>query len=111
MKLLTAVIRPEKYAAVQKALEQLGITQLTWSEVWGEGQERGETFIYRSMTFQDTRVERLKLELAVDDDTAEQAVEAILASSWTGRIGDGVVMVLPVEGVNRIPSRLTQGAN
>jgi nitrogen regulatory protein PII len=111
MKLVTALIRPEKYAAVQKALAQLGITQLTLSEVWGQGHERGETFIYRSVTFQDTRVKRLKLELAVDDDAAESAVEAILASAWTGAIGDGIAMVQRLESFNRIPASAAQEAN
>jgi nitrogen regulatory protein P-II 1 len=111
MKLVTAVIRSEMYAAVQKALDRLHITQLTLSDAWGESSGRGETFVYRSVTFQETRVKRLRLEVVVDDVTAEAAVEAIMASSWTGRIGDGIVLVQPLDAFNRISTAVGQQSN
>jgi nitrogen regulatory protein P-II 1 len=111
MKLVTTVIRPEMFAAVQKALDRLHIIQLTLSDAWGQGYGGGETFIYRSVTFKETRVKMLKLEVAVDDETAEAAVEAIMASAWTGRMGEGIVLVQPLDAFNRISAAVAQETN
>lgn len=102
MKLVVAIIRPEKYGAVQAALDELGITQLTLTEVLGRGHEKGQLFIYRGTTFQDARLKRLKLEVAVEDDAVDAVVEAIQGWAKTGQVGDGVMFVTPLEGFVRI---------
>jgi nitrogen regulatory protein PII len=102
MKLVIAIIRPEMYGAVEAGLGKLGIDQLTITEVLGRGHERGQTFIYRGTTFQDTRIRRLKLEIVVEDDAVDGMVEAIQVHARTGEVGDGVILVTPVEGFVRI---------
>jgi nitrogen regulatory protein PII len=102
MKLVVAFIRPEKYGAVQAALDELGITQLTLTEVWGQGHEKGQRMIYRGATYQDRRHQRLKLEVAVPDFAVSGAVEAIQSNAKTGNVGDGVVLVIPLDEFIRI---------
>jgi nitrogen regulatory protein PII len=102
MKLVVAIIRPDKYGTVQSGLTDLGLSQLTFSEVWGQGHEGGPSFIYRGRTFRDDRIKRLKVEVAVDDDTVDAVVEAIRISARTGAVGDGVILVTPLEGFTRI---------
>lgn len=102
MKLVVAIIRPDKFGAVQGALAELGLSQLTFSEVWGQGHEGGRTFIYRGRTLQDQRMQRLKVEIALEDDAVNAAVEAIRRSAKTGAVGDGIIIVTPLEGLTRI---------
>ena len=102
MKLVTAIIRPERFSAVQTALDKLGISQLTLTDVWGQGHEPGHTCIYRGTTFQDPRLKRLKLEVAVADDAVDVSVETILRYAKTGKVGDGVILVTPLERFIRI---------
>jgi nitrogen regulatory protein PII len=102
MKLIVAMIRPESYPATQRALDELGLCQVTLSDVWGRGHEPGHTMIYRGSAFQDARLRRLKLEIAVDDDAADAAIAAIECSAKTGRVGDGIILVLPIEEFVRV---------
>lgn len=102
MKLVVAIIRPEKYSAVQAALADLGLSQLTLTDVRGQGHEQGHALIYRNTTFQDTRLKRLKLEIAVDDDAVDSVIQAIQGCAKTGQVGDGVILVAPLEEFIRI---------
>jgi len=102
MKLVVAIIRPQTYVAVQAALDELGIKQLTITEVLGRGHEQGHRFIYRGTTFQDARLKRLKLEVVVEDDAVDAVVEAIQDWAKSGEVGDGVIFVTPLEGFVRI---------
>lgn len=102
MKLVTAVIRPEKLEAVRKVLEERGLQQLTVSQVVGRGHERGPSLIYRSNAFQERELARMKLEVVVSDTSVDAAVDAIRESASTGRVGDGIVVVTPVERFVRI---------
>jgi nitrogen regulatory protein P-II 1 len=102
MKLVVAVFRPERLAAVQRALEKRMIERMTVTNAVGSGHERGPSFIYRSATVEERLLSRLRLEVALDDDAVDSAVDAIRQTAWTGEVGDGVVWVLPLERVVRI---------
>jgi nitrogen regulatory protein PII len=97
MKLVVAIIRPEKLESVQSALKKQNIDQMTISNVVGSGHERGRTLIYRSSTVQESLIPRLKLEVAVEDSLVDRAIETIQSHGKTGQIGDGVIFVMAVE--------------
>src|SRR5689334_8843846 len=88
MKLVVAVIRSEKLAAVQQALAEYNLDQITVSNVFGSGRERGHSYIYRSQTIEERLVPRLKLEVAVDDTFVTSTVNAIRRNAQTGCVGD-----------------------
>lgn len=102
MKYIIAVIQPHRLDAVREALGVIGVQGLTVSEVRGFGRQKGQTEIYRGAEYTTHYVPKVKLEIAVDDALAERAVEAIGESARTGRIGDGKVFVLDLEGVMRV---------
>lgn len=102
MKYIIAVIQPHRLDAVREALGAIGVQGLTVSEVRGFGRQKGQTEIYRGAEYTTHYVPKVKLEIAVDDALAERAVEAIGESARTGRIGDGKVFVLDLEGVMRV---------
>ena len=102
MKLVVAVIRPQKLKAVQMALKRRGIDQMTVSDVVGSGHQPGNVLIYRSSTIHETWIPRTRLEIAVDDDDVDSAVEAILVQGRTGEVGDGMILVHPLEQFVRI---------
>jgi nitrogen regulatory protein PII len=102
MKLVVAIIHPEKLEAVQKALTDRGINQITASTVVGSGDERGSSLIYRCFTIRERLLSRVKVEIAVNDSLVDATIGAIEANSDTGQVGDGVILVLPVERLVRI---------
>ncbi len=102
MKYIIAVIQPNRLDAVRDALSGIGVQGLTVSEVRGFGRQKGQTEIYRGAEYNMQYVPKVKLELAVDDPIADSAVEAIGEGARTGRIGDGKVFVLPLEGAMRV---------
>ena len=102
MKYIIAVIQPHRLDPVREALSSIGVQGLTVSEVRGFGRQKGQTEIYRGAEYVMQFVPKIKLEIAVDDDIADQAVEAIGSAARTGRIGDGKVFVLPLEGAMRV---------
>jgi|SRR6516162_6802228 nitrogen regulatory protein P-II 1 len=105
MKLITAIIRPEKLEAVQRALNERDVYLMTVSDVRGCGRQRGYTEVYRGSEFQVRLLPKLKLEIAVNDAFVDAAVEAIVHSARTGEtgaIGDGKIFVLPLEDCVRI---------
>ena len=102
MKLIVAVIRPEKLTEVLEALYRLEVTGLTASRVKGHGGERECVETYRGTTVKMGLAEKIRLEIGVSDDFVEITVQAILASARTGEVGDGKVFVLPMEKVYRI---------
>ncbi len=102
MKYIIAVIQPHRLDAVREALGAIGVQGLTVSEVRGFGRQKGQTEIYRGAEYTTHYVPKVKLEIAVDDAIAENAVEAIGQGARTGRIGDGKVFVLDLEGVMRV---------
>ncbi|HXW26449.1 MAG TPA: P-II family nitrogen regulator [Xanthobacteraceae bacterium] len=102
MKLVTAIIKPFKLDAVRNALGQLGVSGMTVTEVKGYGRQRGHTEIYRGAEYTVTFLPKLKIEVAVPADQADQIVEAITTSAKTGQIGDGKIFVFDVDHVVRI---------
>ena len=105
VKLIVAIIRPEKLEDVQRALNAVDVYLMTVSDVRGCGRQKGHTEIYRGQEFEIRLLPKLKLEIAVNDAFVEATVEAIVhaaRSEETGRIGDGKIFVLPLEDAVRI---------
>ena len=102
MKYIIAVIQPHRLDAVREALAGIGVQGLTVSEVRGFGRQKGQTEIYRGAEYTMQYVPKVKLEIAVDDAIADRVVEAIGNAARTGRIGDGKVFVLDLEGAMRV---------
>ena len=102
MKLVTAIIKPFTLDDVKEALEQLGLLGMTVTEVRGYGRQKGHTEVYRGAEYSVDFVAKLKLEVLVEDDTAERAVDAVVNAARTGRIGDGKVWVTPADTVVRV---------
>ncbi|GEP36918.1 nitrogen regulatory protein P-II 1 [Nocardioides psychrotolerans] len=102
MKLITAVIKPHKWEDVRVALESVGVTGMTVSEVSGYGRQKGHTEVYRGAEYDIALVPKIRLEVVVSDDDVEAIVGAIQTSASTGRIGDGKVWVAPLDSVLRV---------
>ncbi|TIC80838.1 P-II family nitrogen regulator [Nocardioides sp. GY 10127] len=102
MKLVTAVIKPHKWEDVRVALEGVGVTGMTVSEVSGYGRQKGHTEVYRGAEYDIALVPKIRIEIAVNDADVTPVVEAIVTSAASGRIGDGKVWVSPLESVVRV---------
>ena len=102
MKLVTAVIKPHKWEDVREALETFGVTGMTVSEVSGYGRQKGHTEVYRGAEYDIALVPKIRIEIVVDDDDAEDVVGIVVKTAQTGRIGDGKVWVSPVDTVVRV---------
>ena len=102
MKIITAIIKPFKLDDVRQALGEIGVQGLTVSEVKGFGRQKGHTELYRGAEYVVDFLPKVKLEIAIDDDLVDQAVEAITNSANTGKIGDGKIFITPLEQVVRI---------
>jgi nitrogen regulatory protein P-II 1 len=102
MKLVIAYIKPFKLDEVKEALRQVGVTGMTVGEVRGFGRQSGQTEVYRGAEYQVEFVPKTRLEIAVDDAIAEQVVAAVQQAAHTGEIGDGKILVLPLDTVLRI---------
>ncbi len=102
MKLIEAIIKPFKLDEVKEALNAIGIEGITVSEVKGFGRQKGHTELYRGAEYVVDFIPKVKLEIAVADDLAVKVVETIEQAARTGRIGDGKIFVLPLDGAVRI---------
>jgi len=102
MKLITAIIKPFKLEEVKEALSTLGIEGMTLTEVKGFGRQKGHTEIYRGSEYTVDFVPKVKVEVAVSDDMAAKAIDAIVKGSRTGKIGDGKVWVNELVEVVRV---------
>jgi nitrogen regulatory protein P-II 1 len=102
MKMIVAVIKPHRLDEVKEALREAGVSGLTAVEAQGFGRQRGHTEIYRGAEYQVDFVPKVQLEIMVDDEQVQAAVDAILSSARTGKIGDGKIFVVPAEQVYRI---------
>jgi nitrogen regulatory protein P-II 1 len=102
MKKIEAIIKPFKLDEVKDKLNGIGIQGITVSEVKGFGRQKGHTELYRGAEYVVDFLPKIKLEIVVADELAEQVIEAVVSSAQTGRIGDGKIFVLPVEEVVRI---------
>jgi len=102
MKKIEAIIKPFKLNEVKDALHELGLQGMTVTEVKGFGRQKGHTEIYRGSEYTVDFLPKIKIEMILADGQVAQAIEAIVKSARTGKIGDGKVFVLPVEEAVRI---------
>ena len=102
MKLVMAIIKPFKLDDVREALTPLGVQGLTVSEVKGFGRQKGQTEIYRGAEYHVNFLPKVKIEVAVSAEMADQVVEAIMRAAQTGKIGDGKIFVLDLDRAVRI---------
>jgi len=102
MKKIEAIIKPFKLEEVKEALSEIGVEGMTVTEVKGFGRQKGQTEIYRGSEYVVDFLPKVKLEIVLSDDKADDAVRTIVKSARTGKIGDGKIFVLPVEEAIRI---------
>jgi len=102
MKKIETIIRPHLLEAVKEALQQVGVVGMTVSDVKGFGRQKGHTETYRGSEYKVEFLPKVKIEVAVADAIAEQAVEAIVTTARTGKFGDGKVFVTTIEDAVRI---------
>jgi nitrogen regulatory protein PII len=102
MKLITAIIKPFKLDEVREALSEIGVAGITVTEVKGFGRQKGHTELYRGAEYVVDFLPKVKIEVAVDDDKVDSAIEAISKAAHTGKIGDGKVFVTTLEQAIRI---------
>ncbi len=102
MKLVEAIIKPFKMDEVREALNSIGIQGITISEVKGYGRQKGHTELYRGAEYVVDFIPKVKLEIAVADELVAEVVETIEKTARTGRIGDGKIFILPLDGAVRI---------
>ena len=102
MKLIKAIVRPNKVDEVREGLEKLSISGMTVTEVRGHGKQKGHTAIYRGKEYNVSLLPKMEIELVVPDEAVDEAVKAIIQAARTGEIGDGRVFVIPVGQAYRI---------
>ena len=107
MKKIEAVIKPFKLDDVKEALHDIGLNGMTVIDARGFGRQKGHTELYRGAEYVVDFLPKVKIEIILDDEMVEQAVEAIAAAAHSGRIGDGKIFIMPVEEVVRIRTRET----
>jgi nitrogen regulatory protein PII len=96
MKLLKAIVRPNKVDEVKDALTRIGIAGMTVTEVRGHGKQKGHTAIYRGKEYNVSLLPKMEIEIVVPDNMSDDVVKAVVQAARTGEIGDGRVFVLPV---------------
>ena len=102
MKMITAIIRPEKLQAVKDSLKESGINALTMTEVRGRGQQSGIVFTNRVGSLVIDEIEKTRIDVVLEDEEVDTAITAIKKAAATGHMGDGRIFVLPVERSIRI---------
>ena len=109
VKLIIAAIKPFKLEEVREALTAIGVRGMMVTEVKGFGTQSGHTEIYRGAEYAVNFVPKVKLEIVVADNLADQVVETIAKTAQTGKIGDGKIFILDVEGALRVRTGETDG--
>lgn len=102
MKKIEAIIKPFKLDEVKDALSEIGLKGITVIEAKGFGRQKGHTELYRGAEYIVDFLPKVKLEIVVDDEMLDRAVEAIQTAAHTGRIGDGKIFIVPIEDVVRV---------
>ena len=102
MKLLTAVIRPNKVDELKTALTDIGIQGLTLTEVRGHGRQKGHTELFRGTEYVVDLLPKIRLEIALPDGKVDEVISAIEKATRTGEVGDGKVFIMPLEDCVRI---------
>ena len=104
MKKVEAIIQPYKLDDVKDALAQMGVTGMTVSEVRGHGRQKGHTEVYRSREYTVDLLPKVKVEIILPDQIADEAVDCLIKAAHTGKIGDGKVFISSIDEVFRIRS-------
>ena len=102
MKKIEAIIKPFKLDDVREALSEVGITGMTVSEVKGFGRQKGHTELYRGAEYMVDFLPKVKLDIVLSDEDVDRAIDVIVKTSQTGKIGDGKIFVTDVERVVRL---------
>ncbi|KIC44042.1 MAG: P-II family nitrogen regulator [Ruegeria sp.] len=102
MKKIEAIIKPFKLDEVKEALQDVGVQGLSVIEVKGFGRQKGHTELYRGAEYVVDFLPKVKVEVVLDDDQVDSAIEAIVSAAKTDKIGDGKIFVSPVEQAIRI---------
>jgi len=102
LKKVEAIIRPFKLDEVKIALVNAGIVGMTVSEVRGFGRQKGQTERYRGSEYTVEFLQKLKIEIVVEDDQVDMVVDKVITSARTGEIGDGKIFIYPVDQIVRI---------
>lgn len=102
MKLVSAIVKPFKLDDVREALNDIGVSGITVTEVKGFGRQKGHTELYRGAEYVVDFLPKIKIEVAIDDAVLDQTLEAISGAAKTGKIGDGKIFVTEVNQVIRI---------
>lgn len=108
MKMIKAIIKPERFEFVKKALEEKGFNGMTITEVKGRGEQKGITLEYRGGQYIVDLLPKIQLEIVVRDTDVENIITIITDSARTGKIGDGKIFVIPVERSIRIRTGETE---
>ena len=102
MRLVTAIVKPFALGEVKAALEGVGVTGMTVSEVQGFGRQKGHTEVYRGAEYTVDFLPKIRIEIVVDDLDTEVVVDAVASAARTGKIGDGKIWVTPVLDLVRV---------
>ena len=102
MKLVTAIIKPFKLDDVREALSEIGVQGITVTEVKGFGRQKGHTELYRGAEYVVDFLPKVKIEIIIDDELLDSAIDCIEQSAKTGRIGDGKIFVSSIDQAIRI---------
>ena len=101
MKLITAIIKPFKVEEVRAALDEIGVSGMTMTEVKGFGRQKGHTELYRGAEYTIDFLPKIKIEIAVTDEMIDEVKKIIIKSSASGKIGDGKIFISPIDEVVR----------
>ena len=102
MKKIEAIIQPHKLEDAKEALKSIGVDGMTITEVRGHGRQKGHTEVYRGMEYKVDLLPKVKLELVVSDQRADEVIRTLAAAARTGKIGDGKIFVYAVADAVRI---------
>lgn len=97
MKLIKAIVRPNKVDDIKDALARSNISGMTVTEVRGHGRQKGHSAVYRGKEYEVSLLPKMEIEVVVPDEVVEEVIDAIVGAARTGEIGDGRVWVIPVE--------------
>jgi nitrogen regulatory protein P-II 1 len=102
MKMVKAIIKPERFEFVKKALEEKGFSGMTTVEVRGRGEQKGITLEYRGKAMTVDMLPKIQIEIVIRDEYLDDLIAAIAGAAKTGKIGDGKIFIMPVEKAIRI---------
>jgi nitrogen regulatory protein P-II 1 len=102
MKKVEAIVQASRLDQIKGALKEIGIEGMTVTEVRGHGRQKGHTEVYRGREYSVDLLPKLKIEMVLADDQVDRAIEALMTSARTGKIGDGKIFIHPIEDAIRI---------